>query len=108
MVLEVGATTEAPPTVSALIESPHHVKIALVMRAEADVFPVRILRGGFQPSVNSLMLVKPADHEPEAFHVLLVVIVVRAPSEVSAMDMLLFSSGNSKIDVSETDTITAS
>lgn len=76
MVLKVGASTEAPPTVSALIESPHHVKTALVMRAEADVCPVCVLRGGFQPSVNSLMLVKPADHEPEAFQVLLVVIVV--------------------------------
>lgn len=55
MVFEVGATAEVPPTVSALIESPHHVKIALVMRAEAEVFPVRFLRGGFQSSVNSVM-----------------------------------------------------
>lgn len=76
MVFEVGATAEVPPTVGALIESPHHVKIALVMRAEAEVFPARFLRGGFQSSVNSVMEVKPADHEPEAFPVLLVVIVV--------------------------------
>lgn len=108
MAFEVGATTEVPPTLGAVIEIPHHVKILLVMRAEAGIFPMHILRGGFQSSVNPLMEVKPADHEPEAFPALLVVIVVRAPSEVSATAMLLFSSRNSEIHVSEADTITAS
>lgn len=55
MAFEVGATTEVPPTLSALIASPRHVKVPLVMRAEAEVLPVCILGGGFQSSVNSLM-----------------------------------------------------
>lgn len=57
MTYKVGTTTEGPPTVAALIQCPHHVKIlpVLVMGTKGEVLPMCILGLAFQSSMNSLM-----------------------------------------------------
>ena len=110
VVRKVRVVTEGPATVTALVQRPRHVQTPLVAGAR-EVFPVRILGGPLQRSVESLTQTEPADQAPEAPAILLAVVVVRAAPEVAAAAVLQgsLSSGNSQIHhVFETEATAAS